>query len=205
MYSNSRTTFVTPLVVRAMSRRVGRFLLFHQTHQVDRAVLRDDLDVHRVEFPAVHETRLDLGRRHRVVRPGGERRDRADGELVLHGAHLLDGLRDAAGLLFRRRIGHFPGEQHRAVVARDVDVDVAFHAVADARGSLRFYALILRYRADGAAVFADHVAGGHGPAHHQRGAAANERQAGERAASSSDAKPRCEARTGSNHASFHPE
>src|SRR5688572_33262865 len=95
------------------------------------------------------------------------RSDRRDSQLVVDRAHPFHGLRDAPGLLLGLGVGNFPRQQHYAVVARYVDVDVALQPVADTRGGLGLDGLVLGHGADRAAVFADQKTRGRSAAHHQ--------------------------------------
>ena len=88
-----------------------------------------------------------------------ERADRsvfgADDELVVHDADLFRALGEVADARPRALVRHFAGQQHDAVVARDVEVDAVAVLVVGLVGDLELDAFVVDLRAGRPAVGGD--------------------------------------------------
>src|SRR5712691_2610536 len=116
-YSNTRTTFSTPAVPRATS----------------------------VAASASEEAAFHLAGDIGIVAAGGGRARARDLQLVDYGLDLRDLANDFFNLRLGLRGGHFAREQHRVVVAGDVDVSLALERFVDAVARRAFDPVIVEH------------------------------------------------------------
>ncbi len=130
----------------------------------------------RERLAGLDEARLHLRRDVRVVRPRADVGHRPDDDLVVDAAHFRRRARDLgdrADEVLRR---HLARQKHDTVVARHVDVHAIAVTGADVVGDLELDRLVIRLRADRAAIARDQRRAGDRAADDQRHATGEKRR-----------------------------
>ncbi len=109
------------------------------------AGLGHDLDVGRPELSGSEEAAFHLAGDIGIVAAGGGRARARDLQLVDYGLDLRDLANDFFNLRLGLRGGHFAREQHRVVVAGDVDVSLALERFVDAVARRAFDPVIVEH------------------------------------------------------------